>query len=86
MLHWSVLWLVLFLSAVNNAAKPGGLPVRDTRPLWNGAQWKRVLELIITAPHHAVVQSKLEKELGKDNELSNELILLSMVKYNSLPF
>jgi hypothetical protein len=67
------------LSAVNSAAKPGQLPVRDTRPLWNGAQWKRVLELINKAPYHAVLKSQLEKELGKDNETSGELILLSMV-------
>ena len=72
------------LSAVGNAAKPGRLPKRDVAPPWNGAQWKKVLELITTAPHHAVLQSTLEKELGKDSKISGELILLSMVKYNLL--
>ena len=72
------------LSAVNDAAIPGGLPMRDIAPRWNGAQWKKVLELITTAPHHAVLQSKLEKELGKDSIFSGKLILLSMVNYNLL--
>jgi hypothetical protein len=72
------------LSAVDDAAIPAGLPMRDVAPRWNGAQWKRVLELITTAPHHAVLQSTLEKELGKDSKISGELILLSMVKYNLL--
>lgn len=72
------------LSAVDNAAKPGRLPKRDVAPLWNGAQWKKVLELITTSPHHAVLQSTLEKELGKDSKISGELILRSMGKYNLL--
>ena len=49
------------VSAVRGAARPAGLPMRDIAPRWTGAQWKKVLELITTAPHHAVLQSNREK-------------------------
>ena len=74
------------VSAVRDAARPAGLPLRDIAPRWTGAQWKKVLELITTAPHHAVLQSKLEKELDNESKNSGYLVLRSMVKYNLLAF
>ena len=49
-------------------------------PLWTDVQWRMVLERITTAPHHAVLASEIEIELGE----GGEDVLLSMVKYNLL--
>ncbi|KAG7667017.1 hypothetical protein KSW81_000765 [Nannochloris sp. 'desiccata'] len=53
-------------------------------PLWTKEQWKMVLERITTAPHHAVLVSELEKDLGDGDVEKGSEILLSMVKYNLL--
>ena len=49
-------------------------------PLWTKGQWRMVLKRITTSPHHAVLASEIEEELGE----GGEDILLSMVKYNLL--
>lgn len=87
--NWdSALWGIMAdaVHAVDNAAGPESLVVlnSNTPPLWNGAQWKKVLDLIVNAPHHAVSKSKVEKELDKDSNGRGYLILRSMVEYNLL--
>ncbi len=73
------------LEEVNRGFSPSIYIVRGGEaPLWTGAQWKMVLEKIITAPHHAVLASEVKEALGNGDEKLGSKILLSMLKYNLL--
>jgi hypothetical protein len=73
------------LSAVERGFKPEVYIVKGGEaPLWTDVQWRMVLERITTAPHHAVLASEIEIELGRGSEKKGSEILLSMVKYNLL--
>lgn len=73
------------LEAVVRGFKPEVYIVKGGEaPLWTDDQWKMVLEIITTAPHHAVLASKLEEELEKGSAMKGSKILLSMIKYNLL--
>lgn len=73
------------LEAVSRGFKPKVYIVKGGEaPLWTKDQWKIVLERITRAPHHAVLASEIEEELGKGCDRGGDEILLSMVKYNLL--
>jgi hypothetical protein len=73
---------------IENAFEPMGLTERDVAPLWTGKQWELVLQEIIKAPHHAVLQevlkTKLEETVPGAVSGEGKKILMSMVKYNLL--
>ena len=79
-------------STIDNAFNPSSRAVRDGKPpLWTEKQWQRVLELIITKPHSAVLKKELLKELEKTrgwwpwrSDVSGEMVILSMIQYNLL--
>ncbi|KAG7667011.1 putative ATP-binding protein [Nannochloris sp. 'desiccata'] len=73
---------------IKNAFTPIALTKRDVGPLWTGQQWELVLQEIVKAPHHAVLQEDLKKKLeetvpGAESGRGNN-ILMSMIKYNLL--
>jgi len=73
------------VGAVLQGFKPSVYIVKGGEaPLWTKGQWRMVLERITSAPHHAVLASKVKEELGKGSEKRGSKILLSMVKYNLL--
>jgi hypothetical protein len=73
---------------IEKAFKPMALTKRDVAPLWTRKQWELVLQEIVKAPHHAVLQEDLEKKLEETvsgpESAEGENILMSMVKYNLL--
>lgn len=74
--------------AVMSGFSPTSVPELGEAPLWTKPQWKRTLQCITKANHHAILRSKLEGELDalKDDGIvaNGKLILLSMVGYNLL--
>jgi hypothetical protein len=72
---------------VKNAFTPAAKAVRDGEaPLWTGKQWELVLQELVKARYHAVLQEDLENKLEdlEPGAKGGKKVLLSMVKYNLL--